>query len=148
MRSSCGRQFRITCSTRWGWLIPYYLQLLFSVVRDLGAAAPTLDTVDQAYARLLANKGYFDPWVQRLRDELGAADEGHALALLEAAAKDTNGAPSGVLDEIIRRRGATHEIGRYIRDVLVNDGYLVDVDGRWCFRSPLLRDYWRSMVLA
>lgn len=133
-----------------GWLIPYHLQLLFSAVRDLGDTTPNIDTVDRAYAVLLAthHKGYFDPWYQRLRDELGAADQAHALALLEAAATSSNGAPTGVLHELLRSRGANHDLTRYILGVLVNDGYLVITDERWHFRSPLLRDYWRSMVLA
>jgi hypothetical protein len=133
-----------------GWLIPYYLQLLFSAVRDLGVATPDVETVERAYAGLLANhhKGYFDPWYQRLRDELGSVDEAHALAVLEVAATDSNGAPTRVVHECLRSRGATHELTRYLLDVLVNDGYLVLVEERWRFRSPLLRDYWRSMVLT
>jgi hypothetical protein len=133
-----------------GWLIPYHLQLLFSAVRDLGDGTPTIETVERAYAGLLAShhKGYFDPWYQRLRDELGLVDEGHALALLEAAASDSGGAPTGVLHELLRSRGANHDLTRYILGVLANDGYLVVVDERWRFRSPLLRDYWRSMVLT
>jgi hypothetical protein len=133
-----------------GWLIPYYLQLLFSAVRDLGVAVPDVETVEQAYAGLLANhhKGYFDPWYQRLRDELGPDDEAHALALLEVAANDSDRAPTSALHERLRSRGASQELTRYLLDVLVNDGYLVVVDECWRFRSPLLRDYWRKMVLA
>jgi hypothetical protein len=35
----------------------------------------------------------------------------------------------------------------YLLDVLVSDGYLVDDDGRFRFRSPIIRDYWRKRVL-
>lgn len=109
-----------------GWLIPYHLQLLFSAVRDLGDPTPNIDTVDRAYVRLLAphQKGYFDPWYQRLRDELGAIDEGHALALLEVVASETNGAPTALLHEVLHNRSASHDLARYILGVLVNDGYL------------------------
>jgi len=31
---------------------------------------------------------------------------------------------------------------KWILDVLSNDGYLVEHDGRWRFRSGLLRRYW------
>jgi uncharacterized protein len=31
---------------------------------------------------------------------------------------------------------------RYLLDVLQNDGYLVEENKRWRFRSPLLREYW------
>jgi hypothetical protein len=132
------------------WLIPYHLQLLFSMVRDLEISKPDIATVDQAYDRLLTNshKSYFDTWVQRLLDELGPIDEGHALALLEAAARDTNGAPKPIMRELMRSRGADEQLTRYLLGVLESDGYLVLDGERWRFRSPLLRDYWRSMVLA
>lgn len=47
---------------------------------------------------------------------------------------------------LMHSRGVELEHTRYLLGVLVNDGYLVVVDGRWQFRSPLLRDYWRRMV--
>jgi hypothetical protein len=31
---------------------------------------------------------------------------------------------------------------RYLIDVMQNDGYLVESQNRWRFRSPLLREYW------
>lgn len=47
-----------------GWLIPYHLQVLFSLVRDLDLARPDIEAVERAYAEMLSNhhKGYFDPW--------------------------------------------------------------------------------------
>ncbi|KIG14093.1 hypothetical protein DB30_07280 [Enhygromyxa salina] len=132
------------------WLIPYHLQLLFSMVRDLEVITPDIASVDQAYDRLLTNshKSYFDTWVQRLLDELGPIDEDHALALLEAAARDTSGAPKSVMRELMHGRGADEQLTRYLLGVLESDGYLVEDSDRWRFRSPLLRDYWRSMVLS
>jgi hypothetical protein len=92
--------------------------------------------------------GLFDPWYQRLRDELGPVDEGHALALLEAAARDGDGAPHAVMQELMRSRGVDPHVARYLLGVLESDGYLIEAEQRWCFRSPLLRDYWRAHVLA
>jgi hypothetical protein len=37
---------------------------------------------------------------------------------------------------------------RYLLDVLVNDGYLVDTGGRHIFRSPLLRAFWLRRVVG
>ena len=132
------------------WLIPYHLQLLFSMVRDLELRAPDVASIDRAYDRLLTNshKSYFDTWVQRLLDELGPLDEAHALALLEAAARDLGGVPKSVMRELMRSRGADEQLTRYLLGVLESDGYLVADAERWRFRSPLLRDYWRSMVLS
>lgn len=36
---------------------------------------------------------------------------------------------------------------QWIIDVLANDGYLVEQDGRWRFRSGLLRRYWVRHVV-
>jgi hypothetical protein len=36
---------------------------------------------------------------------------------------------------------------KWIIDVLSNDGYLVEQDGRWRFRSGLLRRYWMRHVV-
>ena len=36
---------------------------------------------------------------------------------------------------------------KWIVDVLSNDGYLVEQDGRWRFRSGLLRRYWVRHVV-
>jgi hypothetical protein len=35
---------------------------------------------------------------------------------------------------------------KWIVDVLSNDGYLVEHEGRWRFRSGLLRRYWMRHV--
>jgi len=131
------------------WLIPYHLQLLFSTVRDLDVSTPSIESVDRAYDQLLSHthKSYFDTWVQRLRDELGLVDEAHALALLEVAARDPRGAPSPVMHELMRSRGADERLARYLLGVLESDGYMIADAKRWRFRSPLLRDYWRSTVL-
>jgi hypothetical protein len=108
--------------------------------------------VDEVFDRLLApaKKGYFDYWRQRLGEELGKPDGGFALLLLNRAAADEAGASretlsqalAGSIAEPVRRA----ERLRYLTDVLVGDGYLVEVDGRLRFRSPLLRSFWLQRV--
>jgi hypothetical protein len=44
--------------------------------------------------------------------------------------------------DIVERANAL----KWIVDVLSNDGYLVEHDGRWRFRSGLLRRYWLRHV--
>jgi hypothetical protein len=39
------------------------------------------------------------------------------------------------------------KVFKWIVDVLANDGYLVEQDGRWRFRSGLLRRYWVRHVV-
>lgn len=136
---------------RVGWLIPFHLQLLFSTLVDRGVPAPRIVDVEEGYGKLLdpAHKASFDWWVQRLEEELGRVDAGHAHAVLAAAARDEDGVPRSVVDELMLSRGVADEAGRrFLLDALENDGYLVASGTRYVFRSPLLRDYWRARVLA
>ncbi len=138
-----------------GWLIPYYLQLLFSKLRnrcgDTGAPA-TVDAVDAVHAELLSpsDRAYFDYWRQRLTEELGAPWDEQAIALLNAAAADDHGATRDLLRRVLDQKvpDPTERDARlrFLLDVLQADGYLVEVDGRFPFRSSLLRDFWRKRV--
>jgi AAA+ ATPase superfamily predicted ATPase len=149
---------------RVGWPIPYYLQLMFSELKELSpqdlAAAGGVETsepeplVDQLIQRLLApeKKVYFDYWRQRLEEELGQPDSEYAVALLNAAAKDPVGAGRETLLQILTDRVsepfAAQERLRYLLDVLEIDGYLVESKGRYEFRSPLLKEFWRRRVMS
>ncbi|MEX1362679.1 MAG: hypothetical protein AB1Z98_06100 [Nannocystaceae bacterium] len=136
---------------RIGWLIPFHIQLVFSVLLDRGVRVPREADVEAAYRSLLepARKSAFDWWVQRLHDELGKIDSGHALEMLAAVARDDAGASRSVLAELLQARAvADPEHHRFLLDALESDGYLVVHQGRYVFRSPLLRDYWRARVLS
>jgi uncharacterized protein len=143
---------------RVGWTIPFYLQLVFSELRGQQPSARTQVTperVDQAFDSLLrpAKKAYFDFWRQRLVEELGKPDADFALTLLNTVAADPTGASRGTLSQClakpIRNTEQRREKLRYLLDVLVYDGYVVEVDGsdRFHFRSPLLREFWARRVL-
>ncbi len=134
-----------------GWPMPYYLQLVFSELFNLfneSGKAPDVAAVDKSYENLLSpsNKGYFDHWIQRLTDELGKPDDLYALELLDIAAKDPKGVLCSnfdmALDGKINDADKRNEKTQYLLDILENDGYLVNTEGRFAFRSPLLRDFW------
>lgn len=140
---------------RVGWPIPYYLQLLFSELRQQvqeHAKTPSPDLVDRAYETLLSpsHRAYFDYWRQRLAEELGAPDDSLALEMLALAARDPDGVARPTLDvalaEQVRDERVRRERVAFLLDVLENDGYLVEERGRHRFRSPLLREYWRRRV--
>jgi hypothetical protein len=141
---------------RVGWPIPYYLQLVFSELRGrfLGTPeSPSTAGVDLVFEDLLkpAKKAYFDYWRQRLSEELGAPDARLAQFLLNAVAVDPNGCTRGALRQQlgkkVRSAAERDEKLRYLLDTLESDGYLVEHDGRFVFRSPLLREFWVRRVL-
>ena len=132
------------------------MQLLFSEIRNRflrALTAPTIEDVDAAYESLMdpAHRAYFDYWKQRLHEELGPPEDGQAVEILHAAAKDPNGATRatllGVLSRHVQepreRETRLHEL----LDVLRSDGYLVEHDGRIVFRSSMLRDFWLRRVM-
>lgn len=136
---------------RIGWLIPYHLQVVFSVLREVcsdGDRPPDHEAVDRVFEVLVGpGKGaYFDPWDQRLVEELGRPHATWARVLLTACCRDPGGATRAVMDQVLSTEvpeaGHRAEQLRWLIKVLVNDGYLVMDGDRCCFRSHLLRAYW------
>jgi uncharacterized protein len=130
------------------WLIPYHLQVIFSALREQCNArmAPSRTLLDSAIEALLSRKTYFGYWDERLHDAFGSPEDERARTILATCARDPRGATASVLQQSIARhlpnprdRAIT---ASWILDVLGNDGYLVDDEGRFRFRSGLLRRYW------
>jgi hypothetical protein len=134
---------------RTGWPAPYYLQLIFHEIRNLHRAVTETD-VDHAIEDLLSHRNYFDYWRQRLYDELGRTDADYAIALLHHCCRAPEGSARSTLNlslaSAIPDIPAREDKLRYLLDVLLNDGYLVEEQGRWRFRSPLLREFWLRRV--
>lgn len=69
---------------------------------------------------------------------------------MNAACQDPQGAGRDTL--VLWLGGKINDAGekddklRYLLNVLVGDGYLVEDKGRYRFRSFLLREYWRRRV--
>lgn len=144
---------------RVGWLLPYYLQIVFSLLRDNAPEhaaqwEPPLDLIPRIFDELLSpsNRNYFDYWRQRLTEELGAPDDRHATMLLNTACQDEAGSARQTLFQVLHVHVADpdqcNDRLRYLLDILVNDGYLVEDGYRYRFRFGLLRDYWNRRVRA
>jgi uncharacterized protein len=134
-----------------GWPAPYYLQLVFHELRNKRGAITPAD-VDRAIEDLLGpqHRNYFDYWRQRLFEELGRPDAEYAIDMLNAACHALDGVTRAILGQALASAisdpGIRGDKLRYLLDVLQNDGYLVEGNRRWRFRSPLLREYWLRRV--
>jgi hypothetical protein len=134
------------------WLIPYHLQVIFSALREHARAAqPTAETLRAAIETLLDRRTYFSYWDERLHDSLGEPSASVARTLLATCSQAPEGATPDAMSQSIaflvadlveRARSL-----KWVIDVLSNDGYLVEQDGRWRFRSGLLRRYWVRHVV-
>ena len=123
-----------------GWNIPFFIQLILS---RLPVGKATEADVDAAYDSLLQT-GSFDTWHERLDREYGKNNKSSKL-ILQYLCISLEGKTR---DEVFNHTHAvypemdTYEFGLLMR-ALITDGYLVNVGGRYKFRSPLLRDYWK-----
>ncbi len=138
-----------------GWPMPYYLQVVFSELRDYCediGQQPEKSAVARVFDNLLAptKKAYFDYWRQRLHKELGSPDDQFAILLLNAICKTEQGLGHKDLHPLLATKiaepGQCEEKLHYLADCLESDGYLVLEAGRFRFRLNLLRTYWRRRV--
>lgn len=137
---------------RVGWPVPYYLQLLFSTLRDAyldEGTPPSPAAVDAAFNKLLGQGAgaYFDYWRQRLDDELGQPEAGYAQRLLDAICRSDDGLARDEagqsLHALIHDIDDRQRMVRHLLGILESDGYLVRLDtGRYAFRLEWLRMYW------
>ena len=138
------------------WRIPYYLQLIFSEIRDVAREDKVIrsELVEEAYANLLepAKRSRFDFWIQRLDRELPVPLNQKALTLLDTTARDPDGATKEILENALRKFAESRETRdddlEFLLQVLQTDGYLVQHEKRFVFRSTLLKDFWTRTRLS
>jgi hypothetical protein len=114
-------------------------------LRDEGVPSDRA-AVDRAFLRLTEfdKRSYFDHWRQRLYEQLDVREAAFAHALLDAMSADERGTTADTLRHAFAAAGGPAEDRdlRFLLGLLHTDGYAVEHEGRWMFRSPLLREYW------
>lgn len=129
-----------------GWQLPYFIQILFEKIHHLhrvNGLDLTPQTIDHAYDLLLQEK-HLNTWDERLKDYFDM--EIYLRSILNMICKNPNGE---------KRENVKTLIYNYVKDepktdlivaealmILMRDGYLMEKEGIYNFRSPLLRDFW------
>ena len=130
-----------------GWNLPYFIQIYFSKINQLiKIYDKNIDneTFDQAYTNLI-NEKELNTWGERIKEynEL----EQYARLLLTNLSKVKEGESRNNLQNMlylkINDEEKTKTILNKLLYMLKNDGYIMDnLEARYTFRSPLLRDFW------
>ena len=141
---------------RVGWPVPFYLQLMFHGLAELPSADrsvdyPSLPDVDAAYELLLSpgHRVKFVHWDSRLGDLLDHDDAKLARLILAEASRAAKGVGRRRLLNVAQAKSPGSDADERSRQIqalltfLERDGYLIEKDGRYTFRSFLLRDYWK-----
>jgi hypothetical protein len=137
-----------------GWLVPYYLDQVGNQIRPDGArregGAPRVsrEEIDRAIDDLLMprHRLYFATWEEHIDKNFPDAEAALLHAILETCCEQASGEIAGT---ILARVWPDHPkiTPRFLLDMLTaldGAGFLVEADGRWRFRSGLLRRYWRK----
>lgn len=141
-----------------GWLAPYYLQRLGRELRPTvphdgtGRATVTVADVDAAFAKLLepSHRLCFSAWEEHIDKNFPDEDTRRLEVILNTCCQGPDGETEDTLLAVLARQGPGVE-RRALKDLtssLANDGYLSKAEGRWRFRSGLLRRYWLEYMSA
>ncbi|MDR0506559.1 MAG: ATP-binding protein [Dysgonamonadaceae bacterium] len=127
------------------WNLPYYIQIYFSEISKLMVSDNTLSqkTIDEAYKNLL-DTAYFYHWTERL---IYYENESRfAKIILNELSKAKNGKSKNKLYDLIfselNDADKADEIFKPLLYLLETEGYIMNCDDKYSFRSPLLRDFW------
>ena len=135
---------------RVGWPLPHHLQVVFHALVDSGATVADAAAVEKAFDSLHGpeNLSQFDTWRQRLDVQFGLEDAKAAKAILRHVCQYPQGRTRAlILNALMAVRPQADpemvedQLGRLLL-VLQRDGYLLESDGAYTFRSFLLREYW------
>lgn len=131
-----------------GYLLPFFIQVLFGKIHELISLEqhPVDRTlVDHAYAAII-EESHLNTWVERLKEQYSDL-EADAFLLLRHICQEKTGSKRGNLLALLEHKykndsdKAEDRLSSLLY-MLKNDGYLMDEDGLYYFRSPLIRDFW------
>lgn len=146
---------------RIGWPLPYYLSLIVEEMKAIPPSMrspqyPTSADVETAYASLVSpdKRMQFSHWVGRLDLQFDEITKISAHLLLKACCHKPVGVAKSRLRQLMVKNRPAQDSDALERDLvsllgtLQRDGYLHSEDGsRWAFRSFLLRDFWKNLVV-
>ena len=127
--------------------VPYHVQLFFSSLRDScrgNVASLSREAIDQCFEERLAGASgtaHLDHYATRLEAALDSGAYETACTILDLACLHRNGTRPAELDDLRQRDSWT--FASVLHD-LEADGYLFRQGGRLCFRSNLVREWWRK----
>jgi hypothetical protein len=133
-----------------GWPLPHHLQIVFHALRDLGVETIDDSAVNQAFDFLIRpeNLSQFDTWRQRLAEQFGANDASAARGILRHICQYPDGRTRAqILNDLMTTRPhadaavVEEQLARLLQ-ILQRDGYLLQRERAYAFRSFLLRQYW------
>lgn len=134
-----------------GWQLPYFIQLFYSKIiysKQVEDQPLTEATVQGVYKKLISEK-HLNTWDERLKDY--GILETNARLVLNRLCRIPTGEKRELLETaLVARIDDSDERKKVLSQLLymlANDGYLAENDGRYIFRSPLIKDFWYNRFI-
>ena len=133
------------------WHLPFFIQILVEKINFLICVEGyqlSNNTIDEAYNRLIT-EDHFNPWDERLKEYYEFKDAAHKILRL-CAELPTGRTREDLFANLSLKESDVEKIETNLTQslsMLKNDGYLVENDGKYIFRSPLLRDFWYNRFI-
>jgi len=127
------------------WHLPFFIQLLVEKINSLvyieGKQLSNV-TIDEAYNRLIT-ENHFNTWDERLKEYFGFEDNARKILIL-CVSPNGRSRDDLLINLTAKKSGKekTEVMLSKLLYMLKNDGYMAEHDGKYIFRSPLLRDFW------
>lgn len=129
------------------YCIPFFLQIMYEKISYLikVEGKPNDETiVTEAYKRITEEK-HFNTWIERIEKQYGDLAN-HSFTLLKHICQEKSGSKrQNIENQLINKIDDPEKMESILSRLLYmlkNDGYLIEEDSLYKFRSPLLRDFW------
>ncbi len=132
------------------WCMPFFIQLLFKHINeyyeDNDLNKCTKDSIDNAYKNIfkLQNRKHFIHWKERLKDTYNKEEVQFLTEILNFISQNQ---AIDMLDvkNIYAKYTFTNDVRHYI-NALEYDGYIIEVQNKYRFISPILQEWWSKNV--
>lgn len=129
------------------WPLPYYLQVLFAKLRAIEqeqGVAVTVNDLPRAVEKATEYSN-LNTWFERLNEQYLPSDERLAKIILDRLCQEDNRSRNQLERLLVKNSVSLEEVKdrtAYLIRSLKRDGYLMENEGLYAFRSPLLKKYW------
>lgn len=127
------------------YCIPFFLQVIFKKIYYLYCVEEVKlneELIEKTYKEI-TSEDHFNTWVERIQKQYGDIKD-LCFKILKFLCQ-TPASRRSIYNQIIETVTETNkaeEITAKLLHMLKNDGYLMEEEGTYMFRSPLIRDFW------
>lgn len=127
------------------YFVPYFFNLLLDEINKQAKKANnskiTTQNIDTAFDTVVKNNDYFKDWKKRLQNYMPEADFDFVNEILIHTSYKEYITLQEIYDKAVKHN-KTADYMDFIND-LEKDGYITEIENKYCFVSPFLSEFWK-----